>query len=577
MALRIPTAASGRTRGRARISPGAVLLGIALLSAAGGAWWLTRTRGLDWSVSRGLQLLAQAGSPEAAYHAVRQWERETGAAWINRNEELAARILNRYEVDDPRVQRMLARVTGTDYGDRTEDWRRFCADWKRRRAGESPKLAAAERVKLEPLWRAPVGLTAWFSAILPIDDAVYVASLGAAFDDPTDEADGVVRVRANGAVEYFFRPSDRGARDVMGIAAGDDGLFVACRGGWVYFVDRSGAERWKQSTGAAITAPPLALDVNRDGASDVIVAARGGKLTAISGASGKTIWSTASERRRGAAGDDALGVRLAAGRVLGGHAPDLLVASADGGVRVLSASTGAARSETSAAAGVMAGPVADAAVDGVGAYIADERATIYRVERAGSRLRVAPTWSAAMEFSASVVATPRTLGSSEGSPQLLVCTAGPFDAPGSSVGLYGVDGTRWRVGTRGVVWGAPVVANLNEDRAVEIAVTTIERDASGAERGVLLILSSAGHVLREVALEAPVECPPAVADLDGDGKLELLLADRAGWLHCFATTGRGPVEWGCFAGDSHNSGESENAYSYAQSPPGYQWRWKPIH
>ncbi|MGE0481761.1 MAG: hypothetical protein AB7Q17_14945 [Phycisphaerae bacterium] len=575
--MRIPKAASRPTRGRARVSPGAVLLAFALLGAAGGAWWLTRTRGLDWSVSRGLQLLAQAGSSDAADHAVRQWERETGAAWTNRHEELAARILNRYEVDDPRVQRMLARVTGTDYGDRTADWQRFRDDWKRRRAGEPPKLASVDRVRLERLWRAPVGLTAWFSAVLPIDDAVYVASLGAAFDDAGDEADGVVRVRADGAVEYLFRSTERGPRDVMGLAAGDDGLFVACRNGFVHFVNRNGVERWKQNIGAAIIAPPLSLDVNRDGVSDGVIAARGGKLAAISGVSGKIIWSTAGARRHGAPGDESVGVRLAAGRVLGGSAPDILVTAADGSVRVLTASTGATRGETSAAAGILAGPVANSAVDGVGGYIADQRATIYRVERARGGLRVAPTWSAALDFSASVVAAPRTVGAPDGPPQVLVCTAGPFEGPGSSVGLYGVEGARWRVGTRGVVWGAPVVANLNEDRALEIAVTTIERDAAGAERGVLVILSSAGHVLREIALEAPAECSPAVADLDGDGKLELLIADRAGWLHCFATHGRGPVEWGCLAGDSHNSGESENAYSYGQSPPGYQWGWKPIH
>jgi hypothetical protein len=63
--------------------------------------------------------------------------------------------------------------------------------------------------------------------------------------------------------------------------------------------------------------------------------------------------------------------------------------------------------------------------------------------------------------------------------------------------------------------------------------------------------------------------------VDGDGRLELLVADQAGWLCCFATERIGPVEWGLLGGDSHNTRNRQHAYSFGQVPAGAQWNWKP--
>jgi len=81
-------------------------------------------------------------------------------------------------------------------------------------------------------------------------------------------------------------------------------------------------------------------------------------------------------------------------------------------------------------------------------------------------------------------------------------------------------------------------------------------------------------VWRQV-MPAPIECSPVIADVDGDMRLEVLVADQRGWLHCYATGRIGPVEWGLAAGDSHNTRNREHAYSFGQTPCGAQLRWKP--
>ena len=75
--------------------------------------------------------------------------------------------------------------------------------------------------------------------------------------------------------------------------------------------------------------------------------------------------------------------------------------------------------------------------------------------------------------------------------------------------------------------------------------------------------------------DAGLECPPVVADVDGDHRLDILVADRAGRLHCYDTRSPGAIEWGLPLGDAHNTQNAENAYAYGQTPVGFQWRWRP--
>jgi hypothetical protein len=136
-------------------------------------------------------------------------------------------------------------------------------------------------------------------------------------------------------------------------------------------------------------------------------------------------------------------------------------------------------------------------------------------------------------------------------------------------------GIAWRYGVDGAIWGTPAIADLNGDHDPEIIVGSIVPGADGHPTGLLSIVSRDGHLLRREALPAAIECSPVVADVDGDGRLDILVADQSGLLHAVTTGSIGPVEWGLFGGDSHNTRNAVNAYAYGQLPVGRQWAWKP--
>ena len=104
----------------------------------------------------------------------------------------------------------------------------------------------------------------------------------------------------------------------------------------------------------------------------------------------------------------------------------------------------------------------------------------------------------------------------------------------SGVGVYGADGTpQVRVLEGRTVMAAPAVADLDGDGTIEMAVATWD--------GELVVVDFAtGARLWGMRLgDKGAESEPAVADLDGDGVKDVLVADHAGNLQ--AISGRGTI------------------------------------
>ena len=562
---------------------GALLLVVA--SVPVGRWYLIR-RSLGWQVRRGLQALTDADSAARIRAALDRWESETRPNWAERREELITYLYSEYPLDDLRVRLLLTRVTGADYGERREDWQRWYEARRRLYGGQSPVVPRREAVVLKPRWTAPVGLTTWFTTILPLDGQVYVAALGTGFDDAEDRADGVVRVAGTtGTAELIFTlPTEhRGPHDVIGLAAGDDSLFAACYNGFVYCLDADGRTLWHTHVGDPIVAPPLAVDTNSDGVTDVIVATRGGKVLALSGRQGKTIWVASVARPR--VGQAMLGATLSLGNLLGGDDAELLVTMPPGDVAALALRSGRALWQRTLSAGIVAGAVSVAGPSRLGppAYVGDRAASIWSLVGSGRNLEAVCWQSLGVRSDETLVAGLRTLGIQGAGAErtavngawLLACPTGEYAGRWGAVCALSPEGVQWRLPVGGAIWGTPAVADLNGDGRPEIVVASIEVGPTGQTIGVLLVVSASGHIVQRVPIDAAIECSPVVADVDGDSRLEVLVADQSGRLHCFGTEGYGPVEWGLFGGDSHNTRNAANAYAYGQRVFGYQWTWRP--
>jgi outer membrane protein assembly factor BamB len=559
------------------------LLALVASVLAGGVWaarWYWTRRSLNWQVRRGLDELATADTPAKLRSALDRWEAQTRPNWQPRLDDFINLLFREYPLDDRRVRLLLTSVAGADYGNRRDDWQRWYDAWRRRRQGLPLQVPRKEAVTLKPRWVAPVGLTAWFTTVLPVDGQIYVASLGESFEDPADPADGVVRVEgASGAAELLFMapPEHRGPRDVIGIAAGDEGLFVACDNGSVYYVDAAGQVLWHTHVGDPIVAPPLAADTNLDGVTDAIVVTRGAKVVALNGRQGKTSW--VSSLRRPATGSTLLGATLALGNVLGLAEPELFVTLPPGQIEVLALRTGRCLWQHELAAGTVAGTTCGTGQPGAvpPAYAGDRNGSIWLLAAAGRTLEAVRWQVPATRRDETLVAALRTLSNPHAllpNSLLLACLTGDYTAGRGGLCALTADAEYWRLPLQGAVWGTPAVADLNGDGRAEIVVASIEPRKNGATGGAVTVVSAAGHAVQRVELDAPIECSPVVADVDGDGRLEVLIADQSGRLHCFATDGFGPVQWGQYGGDSHNTRNAVNAYDYGQRPYGYQWQWR---
>jgi outer membrane protein assembly factor BamB len=555
-----------------------VVLALALLGALG-IYHYWRRATLGWAINRGLELLEPGDTPMHAASRLDTWEEETGGRWEKRRAELARRLFSEYPLSDVRVRRLLTRVTGADYGERREDWREWLETDQRLRSGKPLRVAPNQRVRLERLWEAPVGLTAWFSTVLPLEGQIYLASLGATFGAEQDAADGVVRVDGKtGAAALVFTPPDGGVGDMLGIAAGNECLFSACRNGLVYCIRPDGQLKWSARAGGMLVSGPMSAELGGGGTLDVLVMREDGKVLAFNGQSGKSLWTSQAPRhtvKSRAGGDARCGATLALGPLLNGER-DIIATTVDGTLRVLNARSGSARWEDLLGSGSLAGAICgqrDAA--GPPAYVADRGARVWMLARSGSSLKLVPGGDLLCWPDDGLIAGLRTVMTAGQPPLLVACPTGAYSGRQAGVCLLQAGALLWRYAPGGAIWATPAIADVNGDERSEIIVASIDATAAGQGSGVVTVLSSEGRCLLRLRLPAPIECSPVVADVNGDSRLELLVADQSGILHCYATDRIGPVEWGLAAGDSHNTRNAENAYRFGQTPSSMQWRWTP--
>ena len=333
--------------------------------------------------------------------------------------------------------------------------------------------------------------------------------------------------------------------------------------------------------GDQIVAPPLAVDTNLDGVTDVVVVSRAGKVMALSGRNGRTSWVTSVAAT--AAGTDLMGATVSVGSVSNVSARELVVTLPTGSASLLDVRDGRLLWGCNLEAGTVSGAVCmDAAEEMTDAisrpsvFIADSLGDMWALVAVPNDVAIVGWQSLAIRHDETLVASPRVIASEgDGAALLIACPTGHYSGNRGAVCMASAEGVVWRLALGGAIWGTPAVADVNGDRRPEVIVTSIEPRRDESVGGALSIVSSAGHCLRRVSLDAAVESSPVVSDVDGDGYLEILVADQAGWLHCYATERFGPVQWGLSGGDSHNTRHPVNAFSYGQTPAGYQRQWQP--
>lgn len=550
-------------------------------------WWSLQAYRLRWAIDDALQTIGNVESVEERAVALRIWEQRTAPYWRGGRADLVEALLQRRPDQIPAVRDLLGYLTEANFANRIDDWQRWARNKADLERGRNLTVVRRERVQVDPLWRVPIGRVTPNCTLMVLNAEILLITRGEQIGQ-ADAYDGILRIDGQSRqADYFYTAPEDDATQVVGFTLVDRTLAAVTDRGTLFRLAQDGAPQGGVlPLGARPCSAPLAIDTNSDGATDVVVVTSAGNVIAMSGASGRTPWVTALPRfeRDEAPGAPETQAWLASGDLLESAGREIFVTTLSGRVYVLSARDGRVLWQQDLGA-PLDGPalVFDTAEDGhFAAVLGDGARFLWHFERRGDRLDAFRFTRNGLSSTAALHLAPRTLEQPDGAPPLLIIGSANADGRGSAIAAYNGTAVEWRAPLRGTLVTPPAVADLNRNprdpRSEIVAITAnLLPESDDEPRGWMYVLSPDGHYLRVVEFDAPLILGPVIADADGDARLEVLVADTAGQLHCFGTagpggaSGLGRVEWGLPAGDPHHSNNLTDAYQWGQRIRELQW------
>lgn len=400
-------------------------------------------------------------------------------------------------------------------------------------------------------WKQKIGITTYRTNIIEDDGFVYIGSNGDDANADLDERDAVYKIDARtGKVANTYASQIMGDNDVTGVALYDGKLFFGTDNYYLYcFDEKSGNELWKFKTPYDVESVPVVEDLDQNGSAEVVFCVQHHGVYCLNAADGSVKWVLDS-------------ISSHEGNV----APLVVDGNNDGVLDVVCGFRG--KPNSSKTAGFKMAHYGDylMALDGKSGL---------------------PIWSA--PTGAGIHASP-FLYEEQGEKRIA-----SLDAYGEFQEL-GVDGQLIKtIGFGYSKYMSPVVyqgyLNLSDywiyigDDAFEKqengfnklinekapehsgtmngakSATTLVADVLGtgaqqfisvSESGDLYVSDRNGKALKELKFPTGAEATPLIKDVDGDGKLEILIASLDGYLYCYETKSEGEVFYGQFRWSNNN-------------------------
>lgn len=392
---------------------------------------------------------------------------------------------------------------------------------------------------VEEIWRARIGKTTYRSTIHVTGDWVVVNSNGEDLKSSDDRLDVVWILRAETGEEVRrIKPPGRGEKDCNGIALADDHLVFGTDQGVVYSYDWFGRLLWSRRLDGDVEAAPALVDLDLDGYLDVAVGSEAGTFYALEGKAGRELW-----RHRAGKGDyDQTGFVAvpAIHDVDRNGTPDVLVPSRDQVFRALNGATGKELWRFRGGSGMHGSPVLiDPDGDGSPDVVFSEAyRRVYMADAATGRVR----WSSEVDYG-----LMGPIGYYPEAGCVVVGTAWGRGTERISCLDQSSGAERWRWTQQGAnITSGFVVGDVDGSPGAELVF--------GTEAGTLVALDPEGHEVFVENVGGPIECTPTLADVDEDGKLDVLVAANDGYLRVYRTSGFPPAAIGYFRGDRGNGG-----------------------
>ena len=392
-------------------------------------------------------------------------------------------------------------------------------------------------------WEAKIGLTSYRTTILVHGGRIVIGSNGEDWKREDDPLDGVwVLDAATGTTRAHLLPPGEDEKDVNGIALDGNTLIFGTDQGWVYKASMDGQVQWQAYIGGDAEAAPGLYEADGDGVLDVAIAVEGGDFRVLSGRTGQQLFSIPSSE--GEYGQTGFVAPPALFDVTGDGVRDVFAPGRDNWLHAVDGRSGEPLWSNQHSSGLHGAPIiVDSDGDGTPELI---YSTAY------SELHAVDPATGQLEWGADL---GHPDGGIEGLFGAITWHAGLGCALlgtawwGELEGLYcvGPDGIHWRyTEPQGNVTSGAVIGDVDGRHGFEVVF--------GTESGKLLALDGRGRPMWVLEIGAPIECTPTLADIDGDGLLEILVASNDGWLRAYDTDGKAPALLGYHRGSTWNSG-----------------------
>lgn len=409
--------------------------------------------------------------------------------------------------------------------------------------------------KLTQKWRTKIGLTTFKSTMVfnpPAAGAggtIVVGTHGSTLSGKNESDDGIyVLDAATGKVTTKIASPRTGDMDIGGIAVNGDTVYFTGDMGLAGAASLSTGKMLFTTAelGGKVRAAPALADLDGDAALDVVVGDEKGILWALAGTDGHAIWSLAT-------GENDYNNRgfIAAAAIVDiddDGKDDVVAGARDGLLRGIRGSDGREFWQVKDTSGMHASPsVLD--LDGDG------------------RKEILAAWS----YSSFAILDARTgkqlaaqaLSLDGGGVEGLFGTPVPLPGGGVAEGFI-VAPSAWWDADDGVTLASPTTRAFKAvDGRTTASAVVIDLDADGypeaitvTEGGSVIALNGKGQRMELATVAKKSEATPLLADVDGDGTIELLVASGDGNLTCWSTGAKQKPLISRFRGDSpRNTGE----------------------
>lgn len=396
-------------------------------------------------------------------------------------------------------------------------------------------------------WKTNIGISTYRTNMVFHKGSIYIGSNGEDRNFKKDERDGVYEINAaTGKVLHHFKAPFLGDNDVNGIAIGDDKLFFGGDNFYFFCYDlNSKAELWKTPLPYDVESCPQLADLNGDHVLDVAFNVEQNAFYALNGVDGSLLWKNeAISSHNGnvsplAYDVDGDGVMdfITSGRgnpnsdEIAGfkmrHYGDYNVA--------LNGRDGSFLWMVETGAGVHASPFLYKNGSEIEFIFLDCYGELNSVSKTGRVIRRIDFGYD--NFSSPLVTTDRHIvigqGTGEFDNKFFVCE-------NDSTPCYLKEQAKYET------------ALISEER---VSASTMQADVLNlkkdqligvTESGTLFIQHTNGKLIQKLKLPAGAEATVFIQDIDGDKKLEILIADLNGNLTCYKTKSSAKATHGKF-------------------------------